>query len=514
MFEGNTDLSGSPSQNNDVNDTAEYLKRAAAAVAAGDATLGMHLYLAAFEKSSRASYRPEAAAIEGLRTAWNLACSCKERSLAEYIFEKLEPFLSGDEMARNAEALQRLALDKLEEFGLTREDVEDMADMIADDFLEGSEGSASLVKVEDLTKIPGLFTADSVFPAMKSAAQLASLEQEKKATSSAATSVALPAATPAAKQGEDARAQQHGLMYKDLSGFGGAIATMRDFGIGVKKDAQYQEFLRQLNESYGINKMPATDSFLFMSDAREDANQFMAATVGELALPTVRMNMEEGPQGMPVLCVMASADHQPRLSFGRTAFEGPGVLMLEDIDLWGPPLIDGDFDDFDSFPLARLSRGAREALNLIRQAVENPEVYVLATVSQENDFEDFFFDLLDPFEPIVVDLPTTAERMDIWEHIALEHPCARGLDTSDLVRLSANMSRYDIYMAAQEAVEAAYKESLALRSYLPVSVENMYEKLAAYQPLESEEYQQLENVVIAGFSAQMGTVDDLLKGEA
>ncbi|MEG0096691.1 MAG: ribonucleotide reductase subunit alpha [Raoultibacter sp.] len=508
MFEGNTDVSGSPSQNNDVNETAEYLRRAAAAASAGDEVLGMHLYLAAFEKATHESFAPGKEAIDGLRAAWDLACSCKERALAEYIFEKLEPYLTGEEMAHNAEALQRLALDKLEEFGLSRDEVEGMAEMISDDFLDLAGESSSLMKVEDLTKMPGLFNADSVFPAMQSAAKVVAAEQQAK---KAASNAIVPAAKPADRAPEQ---NSHGLMYKDLSGFDSTIATMREFGIGVEKDAQYQEFLQLLNERHGINKMPATDSFLFMSDAREDANQFMAATVGELSLPTVRMNMEEGPQGMPVLCVMASVDHQPRLSFGRTAFEGPGVLMLEDIDLWVPPLVDGGFDDFENVSFAHLSRGAREAINLIRQAVENPEVYVLATVSQENDIEDFFFDLLDPFQAITIDMPTTAERVDIWEHIALEHPCVRSLNTLDLVRLSVNMSRYDIYMAAQEAVEQAYKESLTHRSYLPVSIENMFEKMAAYQPLESEEYRQLEDAVIEGFRAQIGTIDDLLTGGA
>ena len=37
--------------------------------------------------------------------------------------------------------------------------------------------------------------------------------------------------------------------------------------------------------------------------------------------------MEENLQGMPVLCVMAQADRQPKLNAARNAFEGAGVLM-------------------------------------------------------------------------------------------------------------------------------------------------------------------------------------------
>ncbi|MEG2211894.1 MAG: ribonucleotide reductase subunit alpha [Raoultibacter sp.] len=509
MFEGNADFNGSPSQNNDLNNATEYLKRAAAAVAEGDSVLGMHLYLAAFEKASRETYVPGEVAIDGLRSAWELACKLKERSLAEYIFEKLEPYLTSEDTAHFAETLQRLALDKLEEFGLTREDVEDMAEMISDDFLGIASDTPGLVKVEDLTKIPGLFSAESIFPSTRPEAQAptATMPATPKADDSA-----LSAAVLGTAERQESQSRPVGLTYKDLTGFQSVVAAMHAFGIGVQKDAHYQEFIQLLNERHGINKMPAIDSFLFLSAAREDANQFMAATVGELALPTVRMNMEEGPQGVPILCVMASVDHQPRLSFGRTAFEGPGVLMLEDIDLWGPPLIDGGFDDLDGFSFAHLSRGAREAVNLIRQAVENPEVYVLATASAENDVEDFFFDLLDPFQTVEIDLPTTQERLDIWEHIAQDHPSVRGVETSDLVRLSENMSRFDIYMAAQEAVEQAYKESVVQRAFVPVTTENMFEKMAAYQPLESPEYHQLEDAVIKGFHLQLADIDALLKG--
>lgn len=88
----------------------------------------------------------------------------------------------------------------------------------------------------------------------------------------------------------------------------------------------------------------------------------------------------------------------------------------------------------------------------------------------------------------------------------------RSIDRSALVRYSAGMSRFDIYMAAREAVEDAYKVSLVARRYMPVSADNMFEKLAAYQPLDSEEYRQLEDAVVEDFRAQIDKIDDLLNG--
>lgn len=58
---------------------------------------------------------------------------CAPASLAEYIFEKLKPFVSAEELSRKADQLQDVALDRLEEFGFSREAIEDMAEMINDD---------------------------------------------------------------------------------------------------------------------------------------------------------------------------------------------------------------------------------------------------------------------------------------------------------------------------------------------------------------------------------------------
>ena len=71
----------------------------------------MHLYLAAYEKATADPGVSDAIAFASLREAWDLACSLKERSMAEYVFEKLEPYLNGDEIARCAHQLQALALD-------------------------------------------------------------------------------------------------------------------------------------------------------------------------------------------------------------------------------------------------------------------------------------------------------------------------------------------------------------------------------------------------------------------
>ena len=80
-------MNNMPSQNDDRDSSVgEYLSRAAAAVAQGNQMLALHLYLAAFERGQVADDSvPTEAAIDGLKRAWRLACSLKERSIAEYV---------------------------------------------------------------------------------------------------------------------------------------------------------------------------------------------------------------------------------------------------------------------------------------------------------------------------------------------------------------------------------------------------------------------------------------------
>lgn len=520
MFEN--DANNSPSQNDEYSSSAEYLRRAAQACAAGDAVLGMHLYLAAFEQARHDDDPvPSEDALGGLKQAWLLACKLKERSIAEYVFERLEPYLTVEETSRYAEQLQDLAFDKLEEYGLTREDLEDMTDMISQDFL--GMDAAPLMKVEHITTAPraGASMEQSAIASKDEEAEgdVAVVPERAEADGASGGHVAAAESTAQelgveAPEGQAIVSSMEDISYNDVVGYDEAVSIMRDFGVGMQRDAGFQELVCLLNDRHGLDRMPACDALLFRSPAREDANRFMAATLGELGLPAIRMHMEENLQGMPVLCVMAQADRQPRLNAARNAFEGAGVLMLEDLDLWVSPLAEYGSDDFGGLLMASLSRGAREAISLIRSAVENPDVFVLATSSEAGEIDPFFFDLLEPLSVIDIDYPTDSERADIWMEIAREHPSLRGIDRGALVRYSSQMPRYDIYMAAREAIEEAYKASLVARRYLPVTADNLFDKLAAYQPLDSDEYRALEDAVVGDFRRELEHLEDLLKGES
>ena len=166
----------------------------------------------------------------------------------------------------------------------------------------------------------------------------------------------------------------------------------------------------------------------------------------------------------------------------------------------------------NAFIMANISRGAREAMSLIRSSVEDPDVCVIATASTSGEVDPFYYDMLEPMTVVDIGMPNDKERADIWAEIARNHPSIRAIDRKALVRYSEGVSRYDIYLAAREALEEAYKMGLVQRSYVPVVPQNIFEKLAACQPIDSDAYRAIEEEVIRRFKDDLDHLDDLLDG--
>ena len=164
------------------------------------------------------------------------------------------------------------------------------------------------------------------------------------------------------------------------------------------------------------------------------------------------------------------------------------------------------------FVMANISRGAREALNLIRSAVENPDVYVLATATTGAQIDPFFWDLLEPITIVDIELPTEAQRDDIWREIMRDHPSMRPVKRADLLRFSEGLPRYDLYMATRAALEEAYKAGMAKRAFLPVTPANIFDKLAACQPIDSDVYRAIEEEIVTSFRDDLDSLEDLLDG--
>lgn len=302
--------------------------------------------------------------------------------------------------------------------------------------------------------------------------------------------------------------------YKSLVGYDEAVAIMRDYGFGLQHDAGFISFVEMLNAQHGLSRMPAADTMLFRAPAIEDATRFVEATIGELGLPPLRMAMEESIQGMPMLCVTADSSNRPRMNHQQNRFQGPAILVIDELDTWRipeqPESVEGGMQ---AFMLANMTRGAREAINLIRSAVEDPDVVVLATSTMSGEVDPFFYEVLEPLTIIDIANPNEHERSDIWAEIMQDHPSTRSLDLQDLVKYSAGMARYDIYIAAREAIEEAYKAGLVQRGFVPVTPQNIFDKIAACQPFDSEEYHALEDRVIGDFVNSFDDLERLLDNQ-
>ena len=79
------DVNDMPSRSDEPSSSVSgYLNSAEQAAEQGNLMLALHLYLAAFERGQAAEGDvPSEAAIAGLKRAWRLACTLKERSIAE-----------------------------------------------------------------------------------------------------------------------------------------------------------------------------------------------------------------------------------------------------------------------------------------------------------------------------------------------------------------------------------------------------------------------------------------------
>lgn len=575
-------------QNAHSNSSQAYLQRAASAVEEGDIVLGIHLYLAAYERALRENRIPSEAVLEGMTKAWDLAIRAKQRSLAEYIFEKLEAFWTPEEMARHAQELQELAFDKLEEYGLDRSLVEDMADMVSQDLMDATDDVLYRYDgdVVDNTALPLKRSAKngqlsskaendklneaSVKGSVSSGAEQkaanqgsqsnpsddpASVSKEKDiaALNSAALtsssseernggvhnednagvdkgaleieSAVIPSDSPlaaafaqltnlatGAASKETQEAPQQRFNYRNLVGFDKAIASMAKLGVGRAKDPEFAQFLEMLNFRHGMPGMPGLGTLIFRSPAREDANCFMVATVGELGLPAVRMRLDRNAMGQVVLCVMASPNFKARLSgVSRSGFDSPTVVVLEDLDLWDLPFFDGSFDDVQSLLTIQLSRGAREALALVQAALTSPEATVLISASEPSEIDPFFWDLIGDHRFVDIDLPDEDERRKIWLSEQSQHPSMRGLNRGQLVDFSRGLSRFEIYAISNESVEEAYRESVAQNTFCAVETDKVLMRLSNFQPLESEEYKRMEDLAVDHFRKELANIDDLLE---
>jgi len=112
-----------------------YLEAANLALLSGQPRLAIYLFRAAFETESAYKTIVSNQIIEGLRKAWDLACELGDRSTAESIYSDLGTFNNHEQNEQAVIRLQTLAMNQLEDMGITENDLEHIAGALAHGFM-------------------------------------------------------------------------------------------------------------------------------------------------------------------------------------------------------------------------------------------------------------------------------------------------------------------------------------------------------------------------------------------
>lgn len=497
----------------------------------------VYLYLTAYDVATTLDKDSLDVALYGLENAWDIAIAYKSRSVAENILGIFRNYKTKQELISYSDQLNKLMIEKLEEIAYSKGliDSKNNEDIIKNvkEFLENGEDSSSgLVNSSatiDINSLKDMLPFNK--PINKDSIKSANIEIDdnvvdqllgvlKSAFNAPNSSKPQKNVNNSNNDNNNKNAlnndayyiKKNVLKYENLVGFDVAIDFMRELGLGVKNKTQYMSLIEKLNKEHGLNRAAQSKTVIFKSPSRMDAKIFMEATAAEVNMPIIHMHMEENISGANILCMMASADSNFRLNPARTGFNGKGILILEDVDMWDFPEINfDDLDGFSSFMNAQISRGIAEVINLIEVAIEDPNILVLASVKNNIEESKFAKMIFQDYFEVPIAFPNDQERLAIWQRLAQDHPSLRAFNLEKLVKYSSNMSRYDIEIAAHEALEDAYQEGIEKREYIPLKISKIIEKLAENYPLDSNEYKELEDVAFEDFKKDIDNIDDILK---
>jgi hypothetical protein len=513
-----------------------YLEAAQAALADGQSRLAIHLFRAAFEVASAFGSLISSDVIDGLRKAWDLAFEIGDRSIAESIFVDLAPHNTSEQNEQATMRLQTLALDQLEDMGISEDDIENIAGVISQDMLATDAGAAPGEGLLDslrsaLEQLGAALGEDDIDGGVSSAntsggahsttngdarsQAIQKLPPAKIASSTSKGALAKPSSAKGglARIGRELREfgernreedRQRRLNYQALAGYDHALRRMRGFGFLSANDDAYRSFIERSAAMHGVSRLSLDGGFLFFGPAREDVSLFAHATAGEVGFPVLHVAVDLDRQGNGTIKLAGP--------FRRGFFGSPPDPM----DMVTPctVLIDNiDFlqEMFENEQQAIKRNGGKprgmmgapgrsmqaEITGYFRALRQKPGVVIMATSQHGGILREPLRSLLGPMHEIEVAAPQTEERRDVLVGFASEHPSFAELDVDQIAQLSEGLSRNDLVFASHAAVESAYRESLRTGKYNRVSIGDVLVQLASFIDHESPLYQQVEDGAVA-----------------
>ncbi len=301
-----------------------------------------------------------------------------------------------------------------------------------------------------------------------------------------------------------------GLNYSNLIGYKKEIDCMNYFGVGLKNDSEFNNFLKMMNARHGMQSTPSLDTFVLRAARLDDASRFAAATAGEIGLPAACASLEINDQ-LELVVTMGSLKQQkqPRIDTKMFCFKEPAVFVLEGIDQWEIPniqplSIDDDIEGYMAMPMPKI---IRDLLLLVQSAAKDPKVQLIATCTDDGIIDPFVFDLIGPSVFIDIEKPDHKERELLWREVKKRSSIFDNLDTDMLAHYSKGLSRADIFESASNINSDYYRKGILERLYRSVSKEDLLMELEKYQDPSSPLFKEIERDIIQEFRKSLTDVN-------
>ncbi|MDR3053168.1 MAG: hypothetical protein LBU48_04850 [Coriobacteriales bacterium] len=463
-----------------------FLDAADAAAMQGNARLAIHLYCAAFETLSQPTFSPSGRAIKGLQEAWQLAYELGDRSMAETILSDLMPYVDPQEIEQGTRKLQELAVSQLEEFGLSRDDLKNMASMV----------SAEIMQVD----------SDELMDSLKQVLDHIGLDDKPQLAVQKLQRAALaPAGTPP-KAVHKQQEQQAVLNYALIAGYGSTLERMREFGFQPAGDFAFKSFVEQAATLHGVQDLALLESFVFYGPSREDVAFFAHATAAEIGWPVLDIAVDLDKQGSGSIKLSGPFRGSPFGPPDLTEIPMPCTVLIENIDFLQDMFANEQKALLRNDCQQRRNGGRSvqaEVMAYLRALINKDGVFVIVTAQKPNVVREPLAGLISPLVEIEVAPPKLDERKDIWLRFSKDHPSFKSLDFERLSRLSEGISRRDLVVAGRASVETAYRDSLRTGRHREVSFGEVLAQLASFIDHGSAIYRELEDVAVAEFASNL-----------
>ncbi|HBT95268.1 MAG TPA: hypothetical protein DEB24_03850 [Coriobacteriia bacterium] len=479
-----------------------YLEAAKFALATDRDRLAMHLYRAAFEVENAQDKTPSPEVIDGLRRAWDIACDNSDRSSAESIFGELSPFNSTQQNEQAVLRLQSLALNQLEDMGITESDIENIATAFTGE-LDEDETPELVDSLKDILENIGVAVEQGdVELAVRTA------EAEKAGDGKSAPTLSEGLIKINNKLQEMRKHKGEGnsdnppINYRTLVGFDNALKRMREFGFMAAGDDGFKTFVERSAAMHGVAPLSLESSFLFYGPSPEDVNLFAQATASEIGIAVIDVVVDLDPDGNGTIKLAGP--------FKRNFFGGPPdymsmptpcIILIENIDHLQCMFNNEAQAIKQQGGYQQNTMGGRsmqaEIIGYLKALRQRPGVFIMATSQHTGTLKNPLLELLGPLHELEIADPQEAERLDVLAGFAEEHPSFMDMDLGRLANLSSGLSRRQLVEVSFAAVESSYRESLRTGRYNKVEIADVLFNMAQYLNHDTPLYKQVEDEAVA-----------------